>query len=71
MEHGYTRAMRASTWIVAGLAGAATYWVCLMFMVAREGIGPGDHLSLAGRGIPILIGGLVVAAILRRSSKSS
>jgi hypothetical protein len=57
------------TGFLAGLCGAVTYWVSLMLMLAREGIGPGDSLSTTGYVIPTILGGLAIVAIVAGSPR--
>lgn len=55
--------------VLAGLCGAITYWISLMVMVARAGIGPGDSLSITEYLIPTILGGLVIVAFVRGSHR--
>lgn len=54
--------------LLAGFVAAVSYWITFVIMLGREGVGPGDSLSFIGYVIPTFVGGVVVAALVRRST---
>ena len=55
-----------ATWITATLLGLSTGYATLVVMLAREGIGPGDELSVVGRVLPLAVGAGVFALVVWR-----
>lgn len=53
----------------AAFAGGGFGMGTFVLYVVGEGMGPGDSLSMAGRVVPVLVGGAVVWAIVRRQRR--